>query len=185
MKKLFSLCFVIASNLCSAQYTVLLNFNGTNGDVPRGSLTLTRNLLFGMTDGDNIFSIDTNGSGFDDLFNFNGTNGERPTASLLLSGGIFYGMTPAGGTYGDGNIFSIDTNGNNIKDIFDFNGTNGGSPYGDLILSGKVLYGMTGFGLPPNTDGNIFSIDTDGSNFNILLEFNGSNGKEPDGKLTL
>lgn len=110
MKKLFFLFFVVASYLCNAQYTVLLDFNRTNGDKPLGSLTRVGKKLYGMTFyGNNIFSIDTNGSGYNDFLNFNGTDGARPTGSLLLSGGVFYGMTSAGGTIGDGVIFRLDT----------------------------------------------------------------------------
>jgi len=48
----------------------LFDFNGTNGSDPNGYLTLSGNVLFGMTtDGGtygvgNIFSIDSNGNGF-------------------------------------------------------------------------------------------------------------------------
>jgi uncharacterized repeat protein (TIGR03803 family) len=190
MKKLFViLIFTLISSLftlCKAQYSVLLDFDLTNGDKPYGSLTPLGKELYGMTFyGNNIFSIDTSGNGFKNLLNFNGADGARPTGSLILSGGVFYGMTEDGGANGYGNIFSIDTNGNNIKDLFDFDGTNGKNPFGSLILSGKVLYGMTELGLPPHIYGNIFSIDTDGSNFKVLLYFNDTNGAYPDGTLTL
>lgn|GEM_PF-522873 len=63
--------------------------------------------------------------------------------------------------------------------------------YGTPILVGNVLYGMTDEG-GPNGDGNIYSVNTDGSNYKDLYDFadTGSkafhcNGDEPYGSLTL
>ncbi|NNM95402.1 MAG: hypothetical protein HKL88_08065, partial [Bacteroidia bacterium] len=61
-----------------------------------------------------------------------------------------------------------------FKDLFDFNNTNGRQPYGDLSISGGQMFGMTEAGA--TFAGNIFSIDTNGTNFKNLLEFTGANG---------
>ncbi len=90
-----------------------------------------------------IFSIHTDGTGFQNLFSFNGTNGADPWGSLTLSGSTLYGMTSEDGGSGKGNIFSINTNGTGFQNLLSFNGTNGAYPYGDLTLSGSTLYGMT------------------------------------------
>ena len=72
-----------------------------------GSLTLSGSTLYGMTlsGGANgngtIFSINTDGSGFQNLFSFSGTNGDNPHGSLTLSGSTLYGMTSAGGANDD------------------------------------------------------------------------------------
>lgn len=172
-----------------SDYKDLLDFNGTDGQQPMGSLSLSGGRLYGMTmmggtGVGNIFSIDTNGNGFKDLFNFNTAN-NYPEGSLTVLGNMLYGMTLGGGAHGYGCIFSIDTNGNGYKDIFDFNGgTNGGSPTGSLTVSVNKLYGMTEYG-GINDSGCIFSIDTNGSNYKKLLDFNGTNGKWPTANLTL
>jgi hypothetical protein len=93
----------------------------------------------------NVFSISTNGSGFQNLHSFNGSNGEFPDGSLILSESVLYGTTSGAGQ-SDGNIFSIHTDGSGYEDLLDFDGANGTSPAGDLILGSSTLYGMTCYG---------------------------------------
>ena len=96
----------------------------------------------GGTAGDgNIFRINTDGSGFQNLLSFSGTAGNIPVGSLTLSGSTLYGMTLAGGVYGDGNIFRVNTDGSDYTDMFSFNGTDGADPEGSLTLSGSTLFG--------------------------------------------
>ncbi len=120
------------------------------------------------------------------LLNFNGENspqGSAPWGDLTLVGNKFYGMTQYGGAYNYGCIFSVDTDGNGYNDMLDFNGSNGSWPQGSLICASGVLYGITqGSSLTIN-DGTIFSIDTNGSGFKILLTFNYQ--EMPHGSLTL
>jgi uncharacterized repeat protein (TIGR03803 family) len=175
---------------CEAQYKNLLNFNGTNGKSPEGSLSVAGNKLYGMAysggkNGDGcIFSLDTNGGGYKDLLDFNGTNGMNPMGSLTISGSVMYGMTYSGGKKNDGSVFVVDTTGNNYKDLLDFDITNGWYPYGSLTLSGTVLYGMTALG-GTNFKGNIFSISTAGTGYTDLHDFNGTAGSGPYGGITL
>ena len=64
--------------------TILLSFNGTNGEYPDGDLTLSGSTLYGMTseggaNGDGtIFSIPVTGGTPTTLLSFNGTNGAYP-----------------------------------------------------------------------------------------------------------
>jgi hypothetical protein len=73
-----------------AQYSVLHNFNDTNGANPFGSLIISGKMLYGMTDsgGANkmgcIFHIDTSGNEYKDILDFNGLNGQNPYGSLTL-----------------------------------------------------------------------------------------------------
>lgn len=110
-------------------------------------------------------------------------SGDNPRTSFIYASGRLYGMTYSGGSYGKGCIYSIDTNGKQYKDLLDFNITNGGLPtdYNSTMIyaSGK-LYGATPVG---SGSGNIFSIDTDGSNFKSLFTFNMTDGYGP-GALT-
>ena len=123
-----------------------------------------------------VFSIDTDGSGYQKLLDFNGTNGKYPYGSLTLSGNVLYGMTFVGGTNELGNVFSINTDGSGYNDLLDFNGTNGKAPHGSLVISGSVLYGITAGG-GANSDGVVFSINTDGTGYKDMLDFDGSNGQ--------
>lgn len=185
-----SLGLVFSIDTDGNRYKDILDFNGTNGSFPKGSLILSGKTLYGMTSQGGadsfgvIFSIDTNGNGYKDLFNFNGINGNAPVGDLTISGRKLYGMTPFGGSpHSAGNIFSIDTNGNEYKDMLDFIGSNGAEPQGNLTISGNKLYGMTGGGTYNSSAGNIFSIDTDGNGFTILLEFDTTIGSCPFGSL--
>ncbi len=189
---IFGFLWIVIGN---AQYTVLYNFNypAYNKNFVMPSLTLVGNKLYGMTTlggslgYGSIFSIDTNGNGYKTILNFNDTNGAEPYGSLTLYRGKLFGMTYRGNHnyYRDGNIFSIDTDGNNFKDLYDFEPIIAWGPTGSLFISGNVMYGMTTEGGPTYDYGAVFRIDTDGKDFRVLVNFNGSNGSYPYGDLTL
>ncbi len=104
--------------------TLLHSFVGTanDGAIPRGSLTLSGNTLYGMTsdggigvygDGSEgngtIFSVGTDGSGYTILHKFAGgaNDGKDPWGNLVVSGNTGYGMTSAGGDGNLGTIFKV------------------------------------------------------------------------------
>jgi uncharacterized repeat protein (TIGR03803 family) len=133
-------------------YKQLLDFDGTaTGRYPKGSLTLSGSTLYGMTSfgGTNdkgcIFSIGTDGIGYDRLYDFDGTaHGECPFGSLTISGSTLYGMTFQGGTSNLGCIFSYDPGHDRYFKLLDFDGTDKGSlPLGSLCTSNEALYGIT------------------------------------------
>ncbi|HXB13428.1 MAG TPA: choice-of-anchor tandem repeat GloVer-containing protein [Bacteroidia bacterium] len=172
-------------------FTDIFNFNWSNGSAPANSLTLIGSKLYGTTrDGGSygfgcIFSLDDNGGGYSDMSDFNVSKGSEPYSNLTSLGGKFYGMTRYGGYNGDGCIFSIDTNGGGDRDLFDFSPITGQNPIsGSLIFYNGSLFGMTTFG-GTNGKGCVFSIDTSGSKFTDLFDFDGSNGKYPVSTLVL
>ena len=195
MKKIILISIIaLFANAVKAQYSVLYNLDTASGIAPYSSLILSGTTLYGMSNigGANnegvIFSIQTNGAGYTVLHDFNGANGSSPVGSLILSGTTLYGMTPYGGANGHGVIFSIQTNGTGYNVLLDFNTTNaiGANPMGSLILSGTILYGMTESGGANSCScGVIFSIQTNGTGYTDMLDFNGTNGKNPYGSLTL
>jgi uncharacterized repeat protein (TIGR03803 family) len=113
-----------------------------------------------------------------------------------LSGTTLYGATIAGGNGGNGKgkgiIFSVGTDGTGYRVLLSFTGTggsaSGSSPEGNLSLCGTTLYGMTFSGGADN-DGVIFSLGTDGTNYQNVLSFTGVGGSAigqyPQGSLTL
>lgn len=165
---------------------------------PYGSLTLSGSKLYGMTSGGgtnyqgSIFSINTDCTGLQNVCSFDGVSGSDPLGSLTLGGSTLYGMTSKGGTTNLGTVFRVKTDGTGFQSLLSFDGTNGAngaldgpSPaLGSLTLVGSTLYGMTSAG-GANNKGTIFSIDTDGTGFQSLLSFDGSNGDSPLGSLTL
>ncbi len=178
----------------SAQFTDLLNFMGTSGAAPYGSLTVstTGDTIFGMTtyggayNQGNIFSF--SGSGYSDLYDFSGLDGAYPFGSITLSvtGDTLFGMSSSGGIYNDGNIFSIIEDGSGFTDLYDFSGTDGAYPYGSLTrsITGDSLFGMTSDG-GTSSYGNVFCITTSGGSYADLLDFNGVDGEYPYGSLVL
>jgi hypothetical protein len=82
-------------------------------------------------------------------------------------------------------LHSSVAHGQTYKVLGTFNLSNGAHPRGDLLLSGTTVYGMTCGADANGTYNNIFSINTDGTNFRTVLPFNGSTGAYPEGGLTL
>ncbi|MFC1889128.1 choice-of-anchor tandem repeat GloVer-containing protein [Thermodesulfobacteriota bacterium] len=158
-------------------------------------LTLSGALLYGMTKegGDDnfgvIFSVDIYGNNFTLLHEFSGgaDDGRDPYGGLTWASNALYGMTHMGGDDDRGTVFSISIQESEFTLLHEFSGiTDGRSPQGDLTLSGNTLYGMTYAGGASGM-GVIFSIDTDGNNFDLLHEFAGypDDGRNPRGALTL
>ena len=154
----FGNVFSVGSN--GTGYQNIVSFTGTggvaSGQYPQGSLTLVGNRLYGMTrDGGaggygNVFSVGTDGTGYQNLVSFTGkggtASGNGPYGSLILSGTALYGMTSEGGFFGNGNIFSVGLNGSGYQDLYNFTGgADGGFLFGDLLLSGGTLFGTTAF----------------------------------------
>jgi len=190
----------------------ILDFSQTaNGVLPYGSLTLSGGKFFGTTIGGNcedcrtltsgygygnVFSIDTDGTHYKDVYVFAGVNGRDPSGDLTLSqdGTRLYGTTYTGGPLGSGSygvIFGVDTNGADFRVLHNFNDTDGAYTETTLTLSGKTLYGTANEGgtflaySHGSGYGTIYSLDTTGNDFNVIYDFNLSNGSGPWGKLAL
>ena len=155
-----------------------------------GSL-FAQNGLYGLASGGGkfnvgtIFRVDTSGT-FDvrhDLFRFDGSN---PRSELFeASNGRLYGTASFGGTDGFGVLFSYDPVNEIYKKVHDMTSSTGSRPYGSLIepVAG-VLYGMTSIG-GANGKGTIFSFNINTNTYTVEHNFDGTNGEEPWGGLTL
>lgn len=185
---------VFSINTDGEGFNVIYSFTGgSDGANPFGSLLLSGDTLYGTaSEGGNdyvgtVFSVNTDGSAFSTLYTFTeGDDGETPVGSLILSGNVLYGTAEYGGDYDDGTLFSIGTDGTGFNAIYSFTGGDDGeSPAGSLTLSGNMLYGTASTG-GSYYDGTLFSINTDGGDFNAIYAFTGGNdGAEPVGSLTL
>jgi uncharacterized repeat protein (TIGR03803 family) len=180
-------------------YTILLNFNGTNGQTPSGSLIYDGTYLYGMTEdggvnsSGNIFKIKPDGSNFTKIFDFSkhftaayGGTGGTPYGSLIYDGTYLYGTTQ-GYTGNTGTLFKIKPDGTgfvNLK-IFNTNNTDGYYPLSTLLMIGNNIYGMaySNGGSNENGWGTIFRIKSDGTKDTTLFVFNGANGGKPKGAL--
>jgi uncharacterized repeat protein (TIGR03803 family) len=193
--------FIVGTS--GTNYHNLLSFTGTGGAAsgayPGGSLASGGTTLYGMTSqggaGElgNIFSVGTDGTKYQNLVSFTGNSGTAsgvdPQGSLTLGGTTLYGMTLNGGPNGYGNIFSAGTDGTSYRNLASFTGSGGSAagfdPYGSLTLNGTVLYGMSEYG-GTDSEGNIFSVGIDGSDYQNLYSFSGgTDGAYPEGDLTI
>jgi hypothetical protein len=177
-------CLITAA-FCSAQFTKLMDFNGTNGTNPQGSLIKSGKVLYGVAwkggiyNEGLIYKIDTDGTGYKDLFDFNDTDGAQPQGTLTQVGEVLFGTTNYGGAHNKGVMFRIDTNGTGYKDMIDFSNSIS-VPISYLISSGSILFGASNTGGTYGA-GFIFKIDTDGTGLKDLFDFNVTNGRGPIG----
>ena len=186
-------------NTDGSDYAILYSFTGGNdGALPEAGLTLSGNTLYGTTlqggalgaEGvaagiGTIFKINTDGSGFTNIYTFGLTNyedGFYPDAPLLLVSNTLYGTTDLG------TIFRINTDGSGFTNIYYFDDSAYYNPRGRLVLVSNTLYGVTILGGNDNgNDGIIYSINTNGSNYQVVHYFNAfdGDGKNPRAGLLL
>ncbi len=178
-------------------FTVLHHFAIRDGHTPYGSLfQLTNGDMVGNPnlggDGGNgtVFSISASGTNFTKLHDFNFASGAYPRGSLVQAKNmLLFGLTSGGGDNGQGTIFSYNLTGGVFTRLHNFlnrtGNQNGANPNGSLVetADGK-LYGMT-FAGGTNNLGIIFSIESNGTGFTKLYDFNTSNGAQPYGSLVL
>ena len=107
------------------------------------------------------------------LRSFSGPDGSKPYAKLTLaSDGAFYGTTSAGGANNHGTLFKL-TSDEQYTVIWNFGAlpTDASSPWSEVVEGGDgALYGTTVSG-GSSTNGTVFKVNKDGSNFNILYSF--------------
>lgn len=185
-----SALFLLGVGTARAQISNLYSWTGSNTAGPCGTLTISGNVMYGMTSGGgthndgNIFSINKDGSNYKDLYDFADTgshpfnaSGYEPYGNLTIVGNRFYGLTYAGGSNGYGQIFSVNMDGTGFKDLWDFADTgttphnsNGETPYGSFTLVGSKLYAYT-YGGGAYGYGQIFSIDTLTKKFTDVYDY--------------
>ena len=106
---------IFAVNTDGSGFTNLYSFKGgSDGSEPQAGLTLSGGVLYGTTsiggyfNKGTLFSIRTNGLGYNSLYSFTGgADGSSPKSDLLLSGNVLYGTASAGGPSGNGTIFGF------------------------------------------------------------------------------
>jgi uncharacterized repeat protein (TIGR03803 family) len=193
----------------SSLYFFSVGLTNHDGAQPSGALLPVGNALYGTagvggTNGNgSIYSVLTNGSGFNDFHSFTAratnnlgratnSDGIGPTGGLVLSGDVLYGTTFGGGIYGNGAVFAVKTNGSGftVLHYFSSGATNslgrltnsdGATPYTGLTLSGPYLYGTACYG-GTNGSGTVFVLYTNGLGFTTLHHFGAAiSGPASDG----
>jgi uncharacterized repeat protein (TIGR03803 family) len=181
-------------------YFKMYDFDGTtNGKAPFGSLYYDGTYMYGMpqiggsTNLGTIFTILPTGAyanGYSKLFDFSGTTGATPSgepeATLTSDGSSLFAVGYNGGKYNKGSLFKINPGTLTFDTLMSFNGANGAYPTNALIYDGAYLYGMTENGGPGACGsgcGTVFKIKPDGSGYDTLMTFRGTNGSLPHGGL--
>jgi len=184
-------------NIDGSGFVDLHDFGINEGGHPCGSLILLGGNLYGMTTG-HIFKIGTNGSNFQNIYDFESISA---LGSLIASGTTLYGVLAGGGIDNNGSVFKFDTSNNSYTDLHDFDGVNDANPTCTLSLVGNTLYGTTSAYLShtempdPNdidtwynvttSNGCIFRINTAGTDYAHVYDFDGTNGSKPYGAVTV
>ncbi len=181
-------------NPSSPAFTKKVDFNGSNGAAPYGSLVSdgTGTVLYGMTSGigsgglGTIFSYVPGDTFVSVKISLDNASGSVPFGSLMrASNNMYYGMTLNGGANSYGVIFEYDgVSAYSKKFDFDPN-VNGGNPQGSLTEAGGKLYGMAGYNGPVNS-GTLFEFDQSTYVFTKKVDFsNASQGSNPVNGLTV
>ena len=185
---------IYSANVDGTGFRIIYNFRGlSDGGCPMAGLVSQGNILYGTTcslhavtgwggntgfpgayiGNGNIFSLDTNGTGFKVLHTFTGGNDGQLPNKLILVGNTLYGTAYSGGASNQGIIFSINTNGFGFQVLHTFSGADGANPDAELTFYENKLYGTTLLGGSSNC-GTVFSLNTNGTGYNILYNFSGS-----------
>jgi uncharacterized repeat protein (TIGR03803 family) len=171
--------------------------SNTDGGRP-ATLLLSGSTLYGTTSTGGsggvgtVFAVNTDGIGFLILHSFapeakssqgiaTNSDGANPSGGgLVLSGNTVYGTTTWGGSWGDGTLFAVNTDGSGFENLHVFDAlylfgsftTNigGANPVAGLVPWGKTLYGLGQYG-GDFSDGTLFAVNTDGTDFTTLYDF--------------
>ena len=158
---------------------VLKSFVGTDGTSPQGGLALATNgVLYGaayqggMSNLGTIFSLNTNGNGFQVLHHFiGGADGKNPWGELIIgSDGALYGVTDFSSSAVRGTVYKINQDGGGYAIIHTFTGSpDGQQPHCRLLQAADgMLYGTTTFGGTASQLGTIFRLNLDGSSYSVI-----------------
>jgi len=132
--------------------------------------------LYGLIEGNGggkIFTLKTDGTGYQVLRIFSPTNSDGQLSGayseLTASGTTLYGTAPYGGQFGYGTVFKLNTNGTGFTVLKHFTQETP-NPIGRLALSGDILFGIS----KPTFErpwGKLFRVNTNGTGFLVVKEF--------------
>jgi uncharacterized repeat protein (TIGR03803 family) len=148
----------------SQTFSVVHNFQWSDGANPLGGITLDGSNLYGTTSAGGSYGEGTvfviNSGGVESvLYQFTGgADGGDPEGALILIGGNLYGTTSDGGASNAGTVFEVTPQGNE-QVLYSFTGkADGANPQASLVQDSKGnLYGTTNLG-GENNGGTVFKL---------------------------
>ncbi|MBM2816460.1 MAG: C-terminal target protein [Ignavibacteria bacterium] len=171
---------IYSYNLGNSTYSLIHTFTSSQAYEAVGSLIIYNNRLYGMAqyagtnDGGTIYSIDpANVADFQVHYSFPANY--NPLGSLVVYNNKLYGTTYNGGTYTYGTIFYFDPSNNSVTTIYSL-GTTAAHCNGSLVLYNAKLWGFSQYGSSGACGGTLFSINPDGSSFQVAYAFSCSGG---------
>lgn len=178
---------IYSMNADGTGYTRLHEFTDAEGYEPSGKLLeASDGKLYGACrqGGPNnlgiLYRMNKNGTGFEIIYDYSvATGGYSPVGSLVEdAGGVLYGAN----FWYPGSVFKINKDGSNYTELKVFTSVPGefNFPYNGLTLKENYLYGAAGYGGASNKGG-LFRIKTDGTSYQVLHEFTGTDGELPVG----
>jgi uncharacterized repeat protein (TIGR03803 family) len=168
----------------SGTYTVLHQFDFTNGSGPYGGLVemggkFYGTALYGGNDNSGVlYEYDPSGSGtYTVLHHFSyWTDGGEPQGTLIASGGKLYGTASRGGSNDAGTIFEFDPSGSGtFTTLHHFEAATGSAPEAGLAESGGKFYGTATEGGDYN-GGVIFEYDPAGPTYTVIRHLSNQDG---------
>jgi uncharacterized repeat protein (TIGR03803 family) len=180
-------------DLTTNTFLVKVEFNGTNGSKPYGTLVQASNgKMYGLT---TEGGTTNNGVLFeynlvlDTLIkkvDFNGSlNGAGPKGKLIeATNGDLYGVTFTGGTSNLGTLFSYNILNNTLSKLVNFIGTNGANPVeSPMQASNGKLYGFSSKGGLGNDEGVLYEYDILTNVYSVKKDLTLMDGAYPEGVL--
>ncbi len=162
----------------------------TSGQGPTGNVLLSGTTLYGMTSrggaGFNgvLYKYETSNAEVTTLHDFYSSDpdGQSPTHIITGPDNTLYGVTAEGGIDNNGIIFKVNADGSGYSALysFAFRLEDGASPNGLFYASNGYLYGTTAVG-GDGEKGTLFRIKPDGSAFETLHSWSGTDGDHPTG----
>src|SRR5260221_3665081 len=180
-----------ASGQFAVQHVKSFGNADQSGVTPNASLILDSDgFLYGTTssaggrNNGTVFKLNRDGTGYMVLHSFAGSDGRMPQAALLWADdGKLYGTTFAGGSNEFGTVFSLNRDGTGYSVLHHFAGIDGRYPQAGLLqASNGFLYGTTSAG-GSNDVGTVFKLSTNGTGYQLIYCFAGTDGTSPYGKL--
>lgn len=170
-------------NTDGSNFTVLKHFGAADGagdgEGPLAGLIVSGSNLYGTTTGGGgspangtVFTLGTNGSGFQVLrtFSYGNSFGATPEAGLTLAGGKLYGVTSTSSS-GSGKVFRFNPDGTDF-DVITTVPSSVGAPTSEIEIQGDTIFG-TAVPFNPTSTGSVFRVFTDGTGFEVLKTFSG------------